>query len=65
MNISKFDLYDKIKSELFQDVAVSLLLNGYFTWTQTKRLEKKTKWELHKNAASYLEKKSWKPCSII
>ena len=38
--IWKSDLSDKIKRELFQAVAVSLLLYGCTTWTLTKRLEK-------------------------
>ena len=34
---------------------MSILLYGCTTWTLTKRIEKKTKWELHKNAWSYFE----------
>ena len=37
----KSDLTDEMKRSFFQAVVVSILLHGYTTWTQTKRLEKK------------------------
>ena len=39
--IWKSDLTDKMKRSFFQAAVVSILLYGYITWTQTKRLEKK------------------------
>ena len=38
--ISKFNLSDKIKTDFFYDVIVSLLLYGCTIWTLTKRIEK-------------------------
>ena len=37
----KSDLADKMKHSFFQAAVVSILLYGCFTWTLTKRLEKK------------------------
>ena len=48
--IWKYDRSDEIKRDFFQAVAVSVLLYGCSTWTQMKRLEEKTRWELHQNA---------------
>ena len=42
-----------ISREFLQAVTVSILLYGCTTWTQTKRLEKKVRWELHKDAAPF------------
>ena len=39
--IWKSDPCDKIRWDLFQAVAVSILLYGYTTWTLTKNIEKK------------------------
>ena len=39
--IWKSDLTDKMKRSFFQTAVVSILLYGFTTWTQTKRLEKK------------------------
>ena len=49
--ICKFDLYDKIKWDLFQAVAVSILLNECTTWMLTK----KARWRLHMKAMNDLE----------
>ena len=49
--IWKSDLTDKMKRSFFQAAVTSILLYGCTTWTLTKRLEKKTRWQLHKNAA--------------
>ena len=53
--IWKSDLTDKMKRSFFQAAVTSILLYGCTTWTLTKRLEKKLKRQLHKNAASNLE----------
>ena len=53
--IWKSNLSSKIKQDFFQAVAVSILLYGCTTWTLTKCMEKKTKWELHKNATCCFE----------
>ena len=39
--IWKSDLTDEMKHSFFQAAVVSILLNGCFTWTLSKRLEKK------------------------
>ena len=39
--IWKSDLTDKMKRRLFQAAVVSILLNGFTTWTLTKCMEKK------------------------
>ena len=49
--IWKSDLTDKMKRSFFQAAVTSILLYGCTTWTLTKRLEKKTRWQLHNNAA--------------
>ncbi len=41
MIIQKSDLYDKIKQDFFQAVAMSVLLYGCTKRTLTKRVEKK------------------------
>ena len=46
--LRKTDLFDKIKRDFFQAVAVSILLYGCTTWTQTKRMEKKLRVILNK-----------------
>ena len=46
---------DKIKQDFFQAAVVSVLLYGCTTWTLTKCKEKKIRWELHKEATSYVE----------
>ena len=54
--IWKFDVSDKIKRDLYEAAAVSVLLYGRPQWAQTKRLEeKKTRWELNKNTYFYFE----------
>ena len=53
--IWKSDLTDKMKRSFFQAAVVSILLYGCTTWTLTKRLEKKARRQLHKNAASNIE----------
>ena len=53
--IWKSDLSDKIKSDLFQVVVVSILLYRCTTRTPTKCTEKKPKWEFHQNVACCLE----------
>ena len=45
----------KMKRSFFQAAVVSILLYGCTTWTLTKRLEKKARRQLHKNAASNIE----------
>ena len=50
--IWKSDLTDKMKRSFFQAEVVSILMYGCTNWTLTKRLEKKTRRQLHKNAAS-------------
>ena len=55
--IRKSGLTDKIKRSFFQAAVASILLYGFTTWTLTKRLEKAWR-QLHKNAASNIEK-SW------
>ena len=47
----KSDLTNKMKRSFFQAAVVSILLYGCTTWTLTKRMEKKTRWQLHKNTA--------------
>ena len=49
--IWKSDLSDKMKCSFFQAADISILLYGCTTWTLTKRLKKKAKQQLHKNAA--------------
>ena len=49
--IWKSDLTDKMKRSFFQAAVTSILLYGCTTWTLTKRLERETRWRLHKNAA--------------
>ena len=49
--IWKSDLTDKMKRSFFEAAVTSILLYGCTIWTLTKRLEKKTGWQLHKNAA--------------
>ena len=44
-----------MKRSFFQAAVVSILLYGCTTWTLTKRLEKKLRRQLHKNAATNLE----------
>ena len=44
-----------MKRSFFQAAVVSILLYGCTTWTLTKRLEKKARLQLHKNAASNIE----------
>ena len=39
----------------FQSAVVSILLNGCTTWTLTKRLERETRRQLHKNVESNIE----------
>ena len=53
--IWKSDLTDKMKRSFFQAAIVSILLYRCTTWTLTKRLEKKTRWKLHKNVESSIE----------
>ena len=50
----KSDLYNKIKWDFFQIVAMSIQLYGCATWTLTKHMEK-VRWEFHKNATCCLE----------
>ena len=54
--IWKSDLTDKMKRSYFQAAVVSILLYGCTTWTLTKRMEKKARRQLHKNAASNFER---------
>ena len=53
--LGKSDLSNKIKRDLFQGEAVSILLYGCNTWTLAKRIEKKLEMEIHKNDTSYFE----------
>ena len=53
--IWKSDLIDKMKLGFFQAAVASILLYGCTTWTLTKRLEKKDRHQLHKNAVSDIE----------
>ena len=53
--IWKSDLTDKMKRSFFQAVVMSILLYGCTTGLLTKRLEKKTRRQLHKNAVSNIE----------
>ena len=53
--IWKSDLTDRMKRSFFQAAVASVLLYGCTTWTLTKRMEKKARRQLHKNAASNLE----------
>ena len=53
--IWKSDLTDKMKRSFFRAAVVSILLYGCTTWTLTKRLEKKARRQLHKNAESNIE----------
>ena len=53
--IWKSDLTDRMKRSFFQAAVASILLYGCTTWTLTKRMEKKARRQLHKNAASNLE----------
>ena len=46
---------DEITQDFFQPVSVSILQYGYTTWMLTKRIQKRTRWELHKNAVRCLE----------
>ena len=48
--LGKFDLSDEIKQEFFQAVTLLVLLYGCTTLDLTKRLEKKSRSELHKDA---------------
>ena len=47
--VSKSDLSDKIKQDIFQAAVVSLLLYGCTTSTLTKHMGKKAWWKLHKH----------------
>ena len=51
LTIMKWDLFDKIKWEIFQEVTFLVLLYGCTTKALMKCMDKKAKWELHKNAA--------------
>ena len=53
--IWKSDLTDKMKRSFFQAAVVLILLYGCTTWTLTKRLEKKTRRQLHENVESNIE----------
>ena len=53
--IWKSDLTDKMKRSFFQAAVLSILLYGFTTWMLTKRMEKKARRQLHKNAASNIE----------
>ena len=53
--IWKSDLTDKMKRSFFQAAVTSMLLYGCTTWTLTKPGEEARR-QLHKNAASNLEK---------
>ena len=55
----KRNLYDKLKWEFFQVVAVFVLLYGYTIWTLMYQLDGKARWELHKNATKCFER-IWK-----
>ena len=55
LSLRKSHLTDKIMRNFFQAAVVSILLDGYTTWTLTKRIEKKDWRQLHKNAASNIE----------
>ena len=47
----KSDLSNKIQQEFFKPVSVLVLLHGCTTWILTQFLcQKKTTWELHKDA---------------
>ena len=48
-------LADKMKHSFFQAAVVLILLYGCTTWTLTKRMGKKGRRQLHKNAASDIE----------
>ena len=43
----KYDISYKIKRDFFQAEAVSVLLSRCTTWTLTKSIKEKAKWELH------------------
>ena len=53
--IWKSNFSDKIKHIFFLQAVVSILLNWYTTWTLIKRIEKKTRPELHQNATNNIE----------
>ena len=52
----KFDLYDKIKWDFFQAVIVFILFAlGMHHMDADKTHRDKVRWDLHKNATSYIE----------
>ena len=53
--IWKSNFSDWIKQEISETVAVEVLLYGCSTRNLTKRLQKKARWELHKDAVCYFE----------
>ena len=53
------DLTDKMKRSFFQAAVVSILLYGYTTWTQTKRMEKKLDGNFTRMLRAILNK-SWR-----
>ena len=55
LSIWKSDLSDKIKLEFYQTEAMSVLLYGSTIWNLMKHLEKKARWEQHKNAMCCFE----------
>ena len=57
--IVKSDLSDKIKHNFFQITVVLILLNGFTTWTLTKRMEKKLDGNYTRMLQAILNK-SWK-----
>ena len=58
-SIRKSDLNDKMKCSFFQAAAVSILLYGCTTWTQTKRLEKKLDCNYTRMLRAILNKSWW------
>ena len=59
LSLWKFGVPDKRKWEFLQDVAVSVLLYGYTTWTQIKCLLEKLN-ENNKNMLFAVLNESWK-----
>ena len=57
--VLEYDLFDKIKREFFQVVAVSVLLYGYTTETLIKHLDKKVDRKFTRMLPAVLNK-SWK-----
>ena len=51
----KSDLTDKRKRSFFQAAVMSILLYGCTRWTLTKRMQKNTWQQLHKNAATNIK----------